>query len=101
VVPFVLPKMHQRYFFPADILSIAFGFYFPNYFFIPLVITLVSFFSYQYFLFGVEPFSTSTLALVTFAMLAIIISKVIRDLYITNNEVSESNDQQLTEKISP
>jgi Gpi18-like mannosyltransferase len=101
VVPFVLPKMHQRYFFPADILSIAFGFYFPTYFFIPLVITLVSFFSYQYFLFGVEPFSTSNLALVTFAMLAIIISKVIRDLYYTNNEGSEFDDQQLTDKISP
>jgi Gpi18-like mannosyltransferase len=101
VVPFVLPKMHQRYFFPADILSIAFGFYFPTYFFIPLVITVVSFFSYQYFLFGVEPFSTSNLALVTFAMLAIIISKVIRDLYYTNNEGSEFDDQQLTDKISP
>ncbi len=81
IVPFVLPKMHQRYFFPADVLSIAFGFYFPAYFFVPLVINMVSFFSYQYFLFGVEPIPTSTLALATLTMIAIIVSKVLRDLY--------------------
>lgn len=89
IVPFVLPKMHQRYFFPADILSIVFGFYFPSYFFVPLVINMVSFFSYQYFLFGVEPYSTANLALVMLAVIAIIISKVLRDLYRRQSETAE------------
>jgi hypothetical protein len=89
VIPFVLPKMHQRYFFPADILSIAFGFYLPTYFYVPLVVTLVSFFSYQYFLFGVEPISVSNLALVTLTIIAIVVSKVLRDLYISKNEVKK------------
>ncbi len=56
LIPFVLPKMHQRYFFPADILSIVFGFYFPAYFYVPLVINMVSFFSYQYFFLAPKPF---------------------------------------------
>ena len=93
-VPFVLPKMHQRYFFPADILSIAFGFYFPTYFYVPIIINLVSFFSYQYFLFGVEPYRNSDLALVTFAILVIVASKIFRDLYITNKGETQENNQQ-------
>jgi Gpi18-like mannosyltransferase len=94
VVPFVLPKMHQRYFFPADVLSIAFGFYFPAYFYVPLIINMVSFFSYQYFLFGVEPFPTSNLALVTLTMIGIILSKVLRDLYNPKSEETEQESSQ-------
>ena len=86
IVPFVLPKMHQRYFYPADILSIAFGFYFPTYFYVPVILNLISFFSYQYFLFGVEPYQNSDLAIITLAIVLIVASKVIRDLYITKKE---------------
>lgn len=46
VVPYLLPKMHERYFFAADVISIVFGFYFPSYFFVPISINLVSLFSY-------------------------------------------------------
>ena len=81
IVPFVLPEMHQRYFFPADILLIVFGFYFPVYFYIPLVINMVSFFSYQYFLFGPETFPMDQLALVTLFMIAIMIRKLVQDLF--------------------
>ena len=81
LAPFVLPKMHQRYFFPADILLIVFAFYFPGYFYIPLVINMVSYFSYQYFLFGPEDVPMSILALVTLSMLAIFTRKLITDLY--------------------
>jgi len=93
IVPFVLPKMHQRYFFPADIFSIAFGFYFPTYFYVPIILNLTSFFSYQYFLFGVEPYRNSDLAMVTLAIILIVASKVIRDLYITKKEDHQSNFQ--------
>jgi Gpi18-like mannosyltransferase len=87
LIPFVFPKMHQRYFFPADILSIAFGFYYPAYFFVPIILNLVSFFSYQYFLFGTEPYRNSDLALVSLGIIAIVTSKLINDLYFTKKEV--------------
>lgn len=46
MMPFILPKMHERYFFPADIISIIFAFYYPRYFFVPLVIITSSYLSY-------------------------------------------------------
>jgi Gpi18-like mannosyltransferase len=54
VVPFFLPKMHERYFYPADILSIALAFYYPELFFVPILIGGASFLSYQPFLFQTE-----------------------------------------------
>jgi len=35
LVPYFLPKMHERYFFMADIFSIVFGLYFPKYIWVP------------------------------------------------------------------
>lgn len=59
IVPYFLPKMHERYFFAADVLSIVFAFYFPRYFFVAVLIQIVSCLAYLPFLFGLEvvPFS--------------------------------------------
>ncbi|PSB02999.1 hypothetical protein [Merismopedia glauca] len=46
LVPYLLPKMHQRYFYPADIVSIIFGFYFPQYYWIPIMVQICSLLSY-------------------------------------------------------
>jgi Gpi18-like mannosyltransferase len=54
-MPYFLPKMHDRYLYTADALSIVFGFYFPEYFYIPILINLFSFFVYGNFLFGIHP----------------------------------------------
>jgi Gpi18-like mannosyltransferase len=54
LLPFVLPKMHERYFFSADVLSIVFAFYFPQYFYVPALVGLMSFLSYTPFLFQTE-----------------------------------------------
>ncbi|MGL5033414.1 MAG: hypothetical protein ACRC6M_06390 [Microcystaceae cyanobacterium] len=64
LMPFCLPKMHDRYFFPADMISIIYGFYFPRYFFIPLAINLVSLMSYLPFLLGQVIIPLNILALV-------------------------------------
>ncbi len=54
IIPYLLPKMHERYFFPADVISIPFAFYFPRFFWVPIAVGLVSFFSYTPFLFGIQ-----------------------------------------------
>lgn len=51
-VPYFLPKMHERYFFVADLLSVIFAFYFPRYFFLPIVIIASSLLSYAPFMLG-------------------------------------------------
>jgi len=55
LIPFMLPRMHDRYFFPADIFSIIFAFYFPKFFFIPILMQIISFLSYGPFLWGRVP----------------------------------------------
>ena len=50
LVPFVLPRMHERYFFLADVLAIAFACVRPRYAWVPLVLQLTSGNAYlQYF----------------------------------------------------
>lgn len=45
-MPYILPKMHERYFYPADILSLIFAFYFPRYYWVAIVVQMASFFGY-------------------------------------------------------
>jgi Gpi18-like mannosyltransferase len=54
-VPYVTPKMQDRYFFPADVLSVVYAFYVPRRFYVPVTVTLCSLFSYFPFLFGQTP----------------------------------------------
>jgi Gpi18-like mannosyltransferase len=54
IVPFFLPKMHERYFFPADVLSIAFAFYDVRWAWVSIAVVGVSSLSYLPFLFGIE-----------------------------------------------
>jgi Gpi18-like mannosyltransferase len=55
LVPFVLPKMHDRYFYPADVLSIVLAFYWPSLWFIPILYQLSSTSAISIFLFGTDP----------------------------------------------
>ncbi len=69
MMPFILPKMHERYFYPADVISIIFAFYYPGYFFVPIIMSGISFFAYQLTLFGVETVPLSLLALGIFILI--------------------------------
>jgi len=81
LVPFFLPKMHERYFYLADILSIVFAFYVPAYFFVPLLMITVSFFAYQPTLFGVEPVPMGLLALGVFFVLVALLRHALPRLF--------------------
>lgn len=69
-MPYFLPKMHERYFFAADVISIVFAFYSPRHFYIPVVIGMSSFFAYFPYLFDKNGFLLPYLAV---ALLAVII----------------------------
>lgn len=81
LVPFVLPKMHERYFYLADLLSIAFGFFYPELFFVPIAIGLISFFAYQPFLFGRPMVPLEILAFGVLILLVLVARKAISTLY--------------------
>jgi Gpi18-like mannosyltransferase len=50
VIPFLLPKMHERYFYMADVFCILYAFYFPREFYIPILMQFISLLSYAPFL---------------------------------------------------
>lgn len=64
MLPFFLPKMHDRYFFPADVFALVFAFYFPRFCWIAIAIELTSLFSYFPYLFQFDLFPLKYLALV-------------------------------------
>jgi Gpi18-like mannosyltransferase len=51
LVPFLLPAMHERYFYLADVLSVVLAFYRPRLWYLPLIVQASSFLSYVPFLF--------------------------------------------------
>lgn len=50
LVPFVLPKMHDRYFYPADVFSFATIIFVPEMWFVPILYQLISGLSYSIFI---------------------------------------------------
>jgi Gpi18-like mannosyltransferase len=54
LVPFLFPKMHDRYFYPADTFSLIAAFFIPELWFVPIAYQVISTLSYLPFLFGVE-----------------------------------------------
>lgn len=81
LVPFFLPKMHERYFYPADMLSIVYGFFFPGQFFIPIAMGLISLFAYQPFLFGRQLIPVEILSVGILVVLVCVARKAIYGLY--------------------
>jgi Gpi18-like mannosyltransferase len=80
LVPYLLPKMHDRFFFPADVLSIAYGFYFPRQYYVPIAISFASFFAYQPFLVGHPIVPLRVLALVMAGALITVAVSAYRNL---------------------
>jgi Gpi18-like mannosyltransferase len=69
VVPFLLPQMHERYFFSATILAFILAIVTRRFIAVAIVLQITTIFSYIPFLFGQEPpISFSILALVGLAV---------------------------------
>lgn len=52
VLPYVLPRMHERYFYAADVLSTLYAFYRPSRWWLPVLVVGSSLLSYMPFLSG-------------------------------------------------
>jgi len=48
----LLPKMHERYFYPADVFSLVAAFFIPEIWFVPIAYQVISLLSYTPFLLG-------------------------------------------------
>ncbi len=81
LVPFILPKMHERYFFLAEVLSLLLVFYRPRLAFIPAVLQITAFSTYNNYLFGYTFLSLPMASLINLAVIIYLgydLAKVIR-----------------------
>ena len=78
--PFVMPRMHDRYFFAADVLSIVLAFSVPRLFPVALLVQLGSLFSYLPYLFDVEPIPLTYVALGNLAAIALLFVWLAREI---------------------
>jgi len=79
-VPFVLPRMHERYFFAADVLSIVLVFFSFRLFPVALLVQSVSLFSYWPFLWRASVFSSPLLTLAELIALAILFAWLVLEI---------------------
>ena len=79
IMPFILPLMHDRYYFPADVIAIVFAFYFPKYWFTPVTIGMTSLLVYLRFLYRVM-FPLTWLALLPLVLIAVLGWQLLRAL---------------------
>ena len=98
LLPFVLPYMHERYFYAADCLAIVYAFYFPRRFYVPLVVVTISLFSYFPFLFGdFTVIKLPYLALLMAMVLVLVLVDLFKDLYRTPQPgLSEADGARVT-----
>ncbi len=72
MVPFFLPRMHDRYFFPADIITIILVFYRPRYWYVAILISLMSLNTYIAYLFEVVIIPLRYLVVIPLGVIAVL-----------------------------
>lgn len=76
-IPYLLPHMHDRYFFGADILSLVFAAAFPKLFFVPILCQFASLLGYHAYLRGYYLFPMSYGATALIVVIVVLIAFII------------------------
>jgi Gpi18-like mannosyltransferase len=90
LMPYVLPKMHERYFFPADVLAILFAFFIPRRFWVALAMSMISFFSYTVYLFGRDVIPQPLLAILLGGLLVFLVWDTLGRLYFHSADLTQA-----------
>ena len=88
LMPFVLPAMHERYFFAADALAVAYAFWFRRGWIVAVLIQVASAFTYLPYLFDCEPIPRPLLAVAMGGALVLLV----RDLWRATEASAERHD---------
>ena len=81
VIPFLLPEMHDRYWYLADVVSIVYAFYFPRLLFIAVIMQLCSLLSYAPYLINIEIVSLALVACAVLMIAVITLTDLVLTLY--------------------
>jgi Gpi18-like mannosyltransferase len=80
-IPFLLPRMHERYFYVADVVSIIYAFYTPRFYYIAIMVQICSFSSYVPFLYHVLLFDLRVIAGVVLVVVLITLADLVVTLF--------------------
>jgi Gpi18-like mannosyltransferase len=81
VIPFFLPEMHERYFYLADVLSIIYAFYFPRYFYVPVIMQVSSLIAYAPYMLNTHVINLGYASLGVLLLNIIVIADLVVTLY--------------------
>ena len=73
LVPFFLPNMRERYYYPADTLAMILAFMVPSLWFFPILFQIFSLLSYSMFLWAAPPINLQTAAVLGFLTLVLLL----------------------------
>ena len=90
VVPFFLPRMHDRYLFPADIMTIILAFYWSRYWYVAILISLTSLNAYLIQLFEITIIPLRYLAVIPLGVIVILVGQLLPIQRNTSPTVHES-----------
>lgn len=96
LVPFLLPKMHDRYFYPADVFSFTAALLAPKLWFVPILFQISSGIAYSAFLLGAHRAIVFIGALVNSALVIVIVWRQVREI----QRVGDSAIQRVGESAS-
>lgn len=110
IIPFILPKMHDRYLFLADVLAVALFIYSRKFWYVPLVTIFASFTTYTRFLFWRESafsiqddwWGSFSLQIMSVALLVVILL-ILKDLVqkMLADEESPLQNDKIEEVLCP
>lgn len=80
-LPFLLPEMHERYFYLADVISIIAAFYFPRLFYIAILMQVCSLLSYAPYLLNSQVISLAYVADVVLVIVTAALIDLLLALY--------------------
>ncbi|GHO98435.1 hypothetical protein KSF_084830 [Reticulibacter mediterranei] len=105
VIPFFLPEMHERYFYLADVLSIVYAFYFPRYFYVPVIMQASSLIAYAPYMLNAHVINLGYASFGALLLNIIVIADLVVTLYPrkkkANREVvAETPTSEVSDAIS-
>lgn len=81
-VPLLLPHMHERYFYVAEIMFVIFAFYFKKYFFTVFISQFCSLQVILYYLFSAKPFDLRVLLIFEIFNFAVLLYVLVKEMRI-------------------
>jgi Gpi18-like mannosyltransferase len=87
VLPFVLPKMHERYFYPATVISIVLPFYLSKFRLVPITLQCTSLLSSTSYLRGYEVLPLAVPALMNTILVCVLVYFFMKDFQSINSNL--------------